>query len=95
MKEMKNCIRNHYFIAFFATLILSAGLLITSFFMPPKGEISPSVLQGVAIMLVYPALAFAAKALDDNKKVKIATKIGTLTVGKVEDNDDEITEDEA
>ena len=63
--------------------------------MPPKGEISPSVLQGVAIMLVYPALAFAAKALDDNKRVKIATKIGTLTVGKVDDNTEELIDDEA
>ena len=88
---MKNCIRNHYFVAFFATLIVAVGLLITSFFLPPQGSIDPSVLQGTAIVFCWPALAFAAKALDDNKKVKISTKVGTVTVGHIEDNVD--TED--
>ena len=86
---MKNCIRNHYFVAFFASLIVSIGLLITSFFLPPKGDISPSVLKATAIILVYPALAFAAKALDDNKQVKIKTEHATVTVGKVGEHDDE------
>ena len=79
---MKNCIRNHYFLAFFVSLVISIGLLITSFFLPPQGEIHPSVLQGTAILFCYPALAFGAKALDDNKQVKIHTKVGSITVGK-------------
>lgn len=59
--------------------------------MPPKGEVSPSVLQAAALMFCYPALAFATKALDDNKKVKLSTKVGTITVGKVgEDGEDEV-----
>lgn len=78
---MKNCVRNHYFVAFFVTLAVSIGLLITSFFLPPQGKIDPSVLQATAIVFCWPALAFAAKALDDNKKVKISTKVGTVTVG--------------
>ena len=85
---MKNCIRNHYFVAFFVTLFISLGLLITSFLLPPQGEIHPSVLQGVAIMFCYPALAFGAKALDDNKKVKINTKVGSITVGHIEETPD-------
>ncbi len=83
--KLKECIRNHYLVAFFTSLILSAGLLITSFLLPPQGEIHPSVLQACAIILVYPGIAFAAKALDDNKKVKIQTAHATLTVGKVGD----------
>lgn len=79
---MKDCIRSHYFVAFFSTLIISVGMLITSFFLPPQGQIDPSVLQATAIILVYPALAFATKALDDNKRVRISTKVGTITVGK-------------
>lgn len=85
---MKNCIRNHYFVAFFSSLVISIGLLITSFFLPPQGEIHPSVLQGVAILFCYPALAFGAKALDDNKKVKINTKVGSITVGHIDENPD-------
>ena len=95
MNKVNNCIRNHYFVAFFSTLIISVGLLITSFFLPPQGEIHPSVLQGTAIMLVYPALAFAAKALDDNKRVKISTKIGTISVGKHHDEPDFVEPEEA
>ena len=91
---MKNCIRNHYFVAFFASLIISIGLLITSFFMPPQGQIHPSVLQGVAILFCYPALAFGAKALDDNKRVKISTKVGTITVGHPQGDDAEVNLDE-
>ena len=91
MSNMKNCLRNHYFVAFFSTLIVAVGLLITSFFLPPQGTIDPSVLQATAIVFCWPALAFAAKALDDNKRVKISTKVGTVTVGHIEDNVD--TED--
>ena len=91
---MKDCIRNHYFVAFFASLIISIGLLITSFIMPPQGQIHPSVLQGVAILFCYPALAFGAKALDDNKRVKISTKVGTITVGHPQGDDDEVNLDE-
>ena len=91
---MKDCIRNHYFVAFFASLIISIGLLITSFIMPPQGQIHPSVLQGVAILFCYPALAFGAKALDDNKRVKISTKVGTITVGHPQGDDAEVNLDE-
>lgn len=85
---MKHCIRNHYIVAFFTTLAVSIGLLITSFLLPPQGTIDPSVLQGTAIIFCWPALAFAAKALDDNKRVKINTKIGSVTVGHIEDEPD-------
>ena len=91
---MKNCLRNHYFVAFFSTLIVSVGLLITSFLMPPQGQIHPSALQGAALLFAWPALAFAAKALDDNKRVKINTKVGSITVGHPKDDEDEVNLDE-
>ena len=91
---MKECVRNHYFVAFFTTLIIAAGLLITSFFLPPAGEIHPSALQGAALIFCWPALAFGAKALDDNKRVKISTKVGTITVGKAEEAEGLIEEEE-
>lgn len=91
---MKECVRNHYFLAFFTTLIIAAGLLITSFFLPPAGEIHPSALQGAALIFCWPALAFGVKALDDNKRVKISTKVGTITVGKMEEGSDALVEEE-
>ena len=82
MENFKECIRNHYLVAFFVTLTIAAGLLITSFFLPPTGKVDPSAMQATALIFAWPALAFATKALDDNKKVKISTKIGEITVGR-------------
>lgn len=39
--------------AYFTTLLCAVGLLITSFVMPPQGQIDPTVLQAVAILLAY------------------------------------------
>lgn len=82
---MKNCIRNHYFVAFFVSLVISIGLIVGGFFMPPQGEIDGSVLKGVGELFLYPALAFAAKALDDDRKIKLQHGKTTITVGKTEE----------
>lgn len=89
---MKNSIRNHYFIAFFVTLTISAGLIIGGFFTPPTGEIDGSLLSAVGELFLWPALAFGAKALDDNRKIKIQTGHTSITVG--DQNVDEIENDE-
>ena len=78
---MGKCIRNHYFVAFFTTLVISAGLLITSFFMPPKGAIDPSVLKATSIVFLWPALAFATKALDEGREARITHGKTTFVVG--------------
>ena len=55
--------KNHYVAAFFFTLIISVGLMIGSFFMPPKGTIDSSVLKASAEMFMWPTLAFGLKAI--------------------------------
>ena len=42
-----------HLIAYFTTLLVAVGLLITSFIIPPRGQIDPTVLQAVAILLGY------------------------------------------
>ena len=42
-----------HLIAYFTTLVVAVGLLITSFIIPPRGQIDPTVLQAVAILLGY------------------------------------------
>lgn len=69
MKKL-NLYKNHYIIAFLSTLVISIGLLIGSFFMPPKGVIDPSVMKATAEMFMWPALAFGVKAISVNKKLK-------------------------
>ena len=39
--------------AYFTTLLNAVGLLITSFIMPPEGQIDPTVLQAAAILLAF------------------------------------------
>ena len=85
-------IKKHYIISFFICLGISAGLIITSFFIPPKGEISPSVLQGVGELFLYPALAFGAKALEEGRSAKITHGKTTFVVGK-NNEEEEVEED--
>ena len=79
--KINNCVRNHYFVAFFSTLLIAIALIIGGFLMPPQGEIDGSVLKGVGELFLWPALAFGAKALDDNKKIQMQHGSTTITVG--------------
>ena len=91
---MKNCVRNHYIVAFFVSLAISICLVVGGFFAPPQGEIDGSVLKAVGELFLFPTLAAGVKALDDNKKVKIRTSHATLTVGKEADEEtDELLEE--
>lgn len=91
---MKNCIHNHYILAFFVSLAVSIGLLIGGYMAPPQGVIDGSILKSVGELFLWPTLAAGVKALDDNKQVKIKTAHTTLTVGKKEDGDDELLDDD-
>ena len=81
MSNMKHCVRNHYFVAFFVTLMISIGLIVGGFLTPPQGEIDGSVLKAVGELFLWPALAFGAKALEDNKKIQMQHGNTTITVG--------------
>lgn len=72
---------HHYLIAFYVTLLLAAGLLITSFFLPPQGEIDPSTLRAAALLCFWPALAFIHEALKAGKVARLQHGNTTVTVG--------------
>lgn len=81
-------LKKHYIIAFWISLVISVGLIIGGFFTPPQGEISGSVLEGAGLLFLYPALAFGAKALEENNKIKIQHGQTTISIGQdeLEDN---------
>ena len=83
---MKLCsnLKKNYLIAFWTTLVISIGLLVGGFLTPPQGEIDGSVLEGAGLMFLWPALAFAAKALEENNKVKISHGQTTISIGQDE-----------
>ena len=67
-------LHKHYIIAFVSTLVVSLGLFITSFFLPPTGQVDPSVFKAVAEILCWPALAFAAKTVEEHYRFKSKEK---------------------
>ena len=77
-------LKRHYLIAFWVSLVCSIGLLVGGFLTPPTGQVDGSVLEGVGIMFLWPALGFAAKALEENNKIKIQHGSTTIQIGQDE-----------
>lgn len=86
MEKTKDCsiIKKHYIWAFAISLTISIGLIVTSFFIPPMGEIAPSVLQAVGELFLWPSLAFAAKAVEEGKNARIQRGKTTVEVGDLD-----------
>ena len=51
-------------IVFVVAFVISVGLFIGGFFMPPQGEIDGSVLTAVGELIAFPTLAFGFKAIE-------------------------------
>ena len=89
MKNLSSNLKDHYLVAFWISLAVSIGLLVGGFFTPPQGEISGSLLEGAGILFLWPALAFGAKALEENNKIKIQHGQTTIQIGQDELEDTE------
>ena len=83
MKLSRN-LKTHYLVAFWVSLVISIGLLVGGFLTPPQGEIDGSLLEGAGLIFLYPALSFAAKALEENNKIKIQHGQTTIQIGQDE-----------
>lgn len=77
---MKTTAQKHYVISSLSCLAISIILVVVGFCIPPRGEIHPSVLEAVGILFLYPALAFANKALEENHKATITHNNTTITI---------------
>ena len=77
-------LKKHYILSFWITLILSIGLIIGGFCTPPTGEVDGSVLESVGLIFLWPALAFGAKALEENNKIKISHGHTEIVIGQNE-----------
>ena len=78
-------IRNQYITAFWVTLVVAITLLIGGAMTPPYAEIPGSLLEGVGLLFLWPALMFAAKALEEGKTATIQHGQTTVTIGKEAD----------
>lgn len=73
--------------AFWLTLSLSAILMIISFFLPPKGEISQSCLQGCSILFAFGCLGTVTRAVE--KGTDVTLKYNDAEISIDNDKDEE------
>lgn len=76
-------------ITFFTCLIISIGLLIASFVIPPPGAIHPSVLQGCAILMGYATLSAVIHSINKGSDVTFKKGDMEVTLNNPDDNNDE------
>lgn len=81
-------------------LILSFGLLVASFIVPPLGAISPSVLQGVALILGFTWLFYTTvnipTFIERGAKISAKWKDAEITIGRkkqINENEEEHNEE--
>lgn len=82
-------------VTFVVCFIISVGLIIGGFFVPPMGVIDGSVLTAVGELLAFPTLAFGMRAVElgyDLKIQKGETSV-EVTNGKGEDEDNKVNDE--
>ena len=74
-------------------LVLCFGLLVASFIVPPLGTISPSVLQGAALILggtwLFYVTANIPVFIERGAKIKASWKDASIEIGRKKDNKEE------
>lgn len=80
-------------------LILCFGLLVASFIVPPLGTISPSVLQGAALILGGTWLFYVTVNIpvfiEKGAKIKASWKDASIEIGRKKENKEEEPEENA
>lgn len=74
----------------YTIIILAFGLLVASFIVPPLGAISPSVLQGVAIILGFTWLLYTTVNIpvfiERGAKIRASYGDAKIEIGKHQDD---------
>lgn len=87
----KECVLDNMY--FWVLTSIAVILLITSFLLPPTGEISPSTLQAVAEIFAFASLGTIIKAIDKGKAVELKHGNTSISVRKKDDEDvDDVVE---
>lgn len=60
-----------YKLSFWICLIFSILIIGVSLLCPPPGVVDSSVIMAVGELLLFPTLAFGAKALEEKNNIKI------------------------
>ena len=91
-KAVMNCVlHNVWFIVF---SLVAIGLIIGSFFVPPMGVIDGSVLAAVGEIFAFAALGTVIKAIDNGVDAKVQHNNTTLTIGDINKQETNDTNEE-
>jgi hypothetical protein len=74
--------------AFWACLLLSMGLLVTGFFIPPKAKIDGSVLSACGILFAFSTLETVHISIKKGIDAKVKHGNTELTVGDLNNKQD-------
>lgn len=80
-------LHKHYVVAFWITLGISIGLMVGSAWVPPLFVIDGSIFKAVGLLFLWPALAFAALAVESGRVAKFNFGQGSIHIGEDENND--------
>lgn len=73
--------------AFWTTLIISIVLIVVSFFLPPTGEVSPTVMAAVGELFAFATLGTVIVAIEQGKTVTLNKGDINVTVGNNDGNE--------
>lgn len=71
LRALTRNVRTSTTVALWVCLVTSIALLVASFLVPPKGEISPSVLKAGSLLFAFAALMEAREAIMEGLGVKL------------------------
>lgn len=76
------------FCKIFAALcfLISTGLIVTGFFIPPMGVIDGSVLTSVGELLLFPTLVYGFRAIELGLEVKFQKGETSIEIHRDDDN---------
>lgn len=79
-REATKNVKTSTTIALWSCLIISAGMLIASFIVPPRGVIDPSVLKAASLVFAFAGLFFLREAVMEGLGVKLTHGQTTIEV---------------
>jgi hypothetical protein len=74
-------------ITFAICFVVSVGLIIGGFFVPPMGIIDGSVLTAVGELLLFPTLLYGYRAIELGLRVKFQKGETSIEISKQDDED--------
>lgn len=85
LREMAKNVSRTTSIALFICGGISILLIVVSFLMPPKGEISPSVLRAVGEIFAFATLAVVREAIKEGLSVKASKGDASIEITQKDD----------